>query len=268
MLPREILKISVFFMNLDVEKIAKSFFDKFFWRQHPEAALRYLPVVAEIKKAKLVGSKILEVGSGSLGITPYLKRKIDGLDIDFSGPQSPLINKINGDAASLPFRQNSYDVALSVDTIEHLSPDFREKSVYELLRVAKKLAVIVVPVGELSQIQDKSLDELWQKVFGIKNQFLKEHVTNGLPTVDEVLVWIDRSLRKLKKRAKVHSRPSLNLLIRYLLMRTWISKNKFFYYLYLKGYLLILPLLRLANFGNCYRRVFVIEFESPAETDS
>ena len=249
-------------MSLSAENYIRIFFNKFFWRQHPEAALRYWPVVREIKKANLEKSKILEVGSGSLGIVPYLKRAIEGVDIDFSGPQTKFLNKIKGEAASLPFGKNSYDVAISVDVIEHLESEKRLKAIYELLRVAKNLAIIVVPAGSLSEDQDRKLDLYFQKEFGYKNQFLKEHVLNGLPKVEEMLVAIDKSLRKLNKKAEVESYPNLNLVIREILMRTWISKNKFFYYLYLKGFLLILPLLKSANFGNCYRRVFVVEFAS------
>lgn len=249
-------------MNLSVEKLAKSFFDRFFYLQHPETALRYLPIVPVIKKANLYDSKILEVGSGSLGITPYFKRQIDGVDIDFSGPACDLVNKIKGNAFDLPFRKNSYDAVISVDTIEHLEGDMREKAIYELVRVAGKLAVIVVPTGGLAQKQDEELDRYWRKIFKDRNQFLAEHAANGLPTNDQILVWIDKSLRKLDKKARIKSKPILNLSIRNILMKTWITKNKYIYYLYLKGYLLLLPVLRLANFGNCYRRMFVIEFVS------
>ena len=247
-------------MNLGVEKLLRDFFNKFYWRQHPEAALRYLSVVSEIRKLKLDESKILEVGSGSLGITPYLKRKIDGLDINFSGPSTGLVNKIKGSVESLPFARNSYDVVIAVDVLEHLEKEIREKAVFEMLRVAKKLIVIVVPVGEASQRQDQSLAKYWYKIFKGKNQFLEEHIAYGLPTADQILVFIDKSLRKLNKDGKTYSYPNLNLLIRKILMQTWITKNKYVYYLYLKGYLLLLPILRLCNFGTCYRRVFVIEF--------
>ena len=250
---RKILKI--FFVNFD-----KKFFAKFFWRQHPEAALRYLPVVTVLKKKGLVDSKILEIGPGSLGIIPYLKKPIDGLDVDFSGPATSLLTKIKGSAENLPFRKNSYDVVISVDVLEHLPGQNRQKAIYEMLRVAKKLAIIVVPVGDLSGAQDRELDSLWRKIFGGSNQFLAEHVKNGLPTQDQILVYLDKSKRLLKKNVKVSSAPLLNLQVRQLLMRTWISKNKFLYYLYLKGYLLLVPLLALSNFGNCYRRIFVIEF--------
>lgn len=249
-------------MNLEIEKAIKDFFNKYFWRQHPEAALRYLPVVDEIKKIKLKNGTILEVGSGSLGIVPYLKREIDGLDIDFSGPQTKLLKKTKGKAMQLPFRKNSYDTVISVDVLEHLKPEDRPVAIFETLRVAKKLAVIVVPVGKEAEKQDYELNIYWQKIFQDKNQFLDEHVKNGLPTVDQLLVEIDKSLRKLNKNAKVSSKPNLNLSVRNMLMKTWITKNKYLYYLYMKGFLLLIPLLKYANFGNCYRRVLVIEFAS------
>src|SRR3990167_7728703 len=244
-------------MNLPAEKHIRKFFDKFYWRQHPEAALRYYPVVKAIKKLSLEDSKILEVGPGSLGIIPYLKREIDGVDIDFSGPKTKLLNKIKGKASNLPFLKNAYDVAISVDVLEHLRKEERQDAIYEILRVSQHLVVIVVPVGKLSQGQDKKLDEYFLKKFGRRNQYLEEHISNGLPKTEEVLVFIDKSLRKLNKKAKVESYPNLNLLVREILMKTWISENKFFYYFYLKGFLLLLPILKLANFGNCYRRVFV-----------
>src|SRR3989344_3812672 len=142
-------------MRLYVQNLIKSFFDRFFYRQHPETALRYLPVVSIIKKAKLEDAKILEIGSGSLGIIPYLKRPIDGVDVDFSGPQTKLLNKIRGSAEKLPFRRNSYEVVIAVDVLEHLEKGQRAIAIYEMLRVAKRLAIIVVPVGKPSEQQDR-----------------------------------------------------------------------------------------------------------------
>jgi len=247
---------------MSLQSSIKRFFSKFFWGQHPDAALRYAPVVSEIKKAKLENSKILEIGPGSSGIIPYLKIKIDGIDVDFSGePQTDLLNKIKGSADQLPFRKNSYDASISVDVIEHLKSEERAKAIFEQLRVTKKLAVIVVPIGELSQNQDKEMEARWNKIFGEKNKFLSEHVENSLPTADQILVNIDKSARKLEKKIRVRSYPNLNLTMRKILMYTWITKNKLIYYLYLKGFLLLLPVLKLANFGDCYRRVFVLEFQ-------
>lgn len=250
-------------MNSKIKKTVKNIFNKFYWKQHPEAALRYSPIVSKLKQLHLEDSKILEIGSGSLGIIPYLKRPIDGLDIDFSGPQTKLLCKIKGSAVNMPFRKNAYDVVISADTLEHIEPENREQSIYEMLRVAKKMVSIVVPVGKLSEKQDLITNTRWQRVFGNNYQFLDEHIKYGLPKTEEVLVFLDKSLRKLNKKAKVASFPSLNLVVRNILMSVWISKNKLVYYAYLKGFLLLLPALRLCNFGNCYRRVFMIEFDNP-----
>lgn len=253
-------------MNSNAKILIKNFFDKFYKNMHPETALRYIPVVDELKKRRLITSKILEVGSGSLGITPYLKKPIDGVDIDFAGPQTDLLNKIKGTGTKLPFRKNSYDVVISVDFLEHLPKGDRQTAIDESIRVAKKLAIIVVPSGEHAQKQDKEIYFYWQKVFNNQNRFLSQHVTYGLPQTEEILVYIDRSLQKFEKAAQVKSYPLLNLKIRKLLMWTWISKSRVLYFLYLKGFLIFLPILKYANFQNCYRRLFVIEFLSPAKS--
>lgn len=246
--------------------LIKLFFDKYFKFQHPETALRYKPIIAILKKKNLTDAKILEVGSGSTGITPYLKKTIDGVDVDFSGPQTPLLRQFKGSSLDLPFRKNSHDVVICVDTLEHIAKNNRQKAMEELLRVAKKMAIIVVPIGKLSEAQDKDLDRYYQKVFGKRNDFLGEHVKNGLPQTDEILVILDQVSRKLAKKTKISSYPILNLKVREILMKTWISKNPFIYYLYLKGYLLLVPMLSLANWGNCYRRLFVVEFPSSNPT--
>lgn len=249
-------------MSLNIKKTVKNFFNKFYPKQHPEAALRYSPIVSKLKKLHLEESKILEIGSGSLGIIPYLKRPVDGLDVDFSGPQTKLLNKIKGSVVNLPFHKNAYDTVISADTLEHVDPQNREQAIYEMLRVAKKLAVIVVPVGKLSENHDQDLNRRWQKAKKQNYQFLAEHVKYGLPKTEDILVAIDKNLRRLNKQANISSYPLLNLRIRKILMITWMSNKKLIYYLYLKGFLLLLPFLKLCNFGNCYRRIFVIEFTS------
>lgn len=237
-----------------------SYLKKYFWGQHPEAALRYIPVISEVKKSGLTNGTILEIGSGSLGITPYFKRKVDAVDVNFSGPKSPYVNKIKGKAWQLPFKKNSYDISISVDVLEHIPPSYREKSILEMLRVTKKLAVLVVPTSTDSEGQDKDLQKKWNKTFKIKNLYLEEHTKYGLPQADEILVMIDRSKRSLKKNLSVKSYPNLNLYVRKALMNLWITKNRYVYYLYLKGLLPLVPVLKYVNFGKTYRRVFVIEF--------
>ncbi len=44
-------------------------------RWHPEVAIRYLPIVKQLKATSLSSGSMLEVGSGWLGIAPYLVKK-------------------------------------------------------------------------------------------------------------------------------------------------------------------------------------------------
>ncbi|MBI4990704.1 methyltransferase domain-containing protein [Candidatus Gottesmanbacteria bacterium] len=88
----------------------------FFYRWHPEVALRYMPIVSEIKKLDEEIS-ILEVGSGGLGITPYLRKKMTGVDVEFKPPFHPLLHKIEALATKLPFKDGSFDVVISIDML-------------------------------------------------------------------------------------------------------------------------------------------------------
>ena len=115
-----------------------------FDRWHPQLALRYLPIVSWVKKQGLINSKIIEVGSGSLGIGPYLNQTFTGVDIDFSGPRWPKMKQVKGKAEKLPFPDKAFDVAISVDVLEHLPPQNRAPAVSELFRVATKAVIIAV----------------------------------------------------------------------------------------------------------------------------
>src|SRR5437868_4730302 len=84
------------------------------YRWHPKIALRYLPIVAEIQKTGFKNPSVLEIGSGSLGIAPYLKQEITGVDIDFSGPQFPLVKQVKASAVKLPFKDNSFDFVVCI----------------------------------------------------------------------------------------------------------------------------------------------------------
>ncbi|MEK7165831.1 MAG: hypothetical protein AAB874_03430, partial [Patescibacteria group bacterium] len=68
------------------------------YRWHPTIALRYLPIIDELRKNGFLNVDVLEVGSGSIGIVPYLRHQVVGVDIAFLDPIHRNLTPILGDA--------------------------------------------------------------------------------------------------------------------------------------------------------------------------
>jgi len=130
----------------------------------PYALRRYFyqqNYLAVLKNLKLTDN-VLEVGCGE-GIVAVLaaKRGISITAIDISSAnllaakelakKEGVENKINfiqGDAENLPFDDNSFDVVIADNVLEHL-PSF-EKGLGEIKRVTKKRAIIALPTAMIN----------------------------------------------------------------------------------------------------------------------
>lgn len=221
-----------------------------FYRMHPDTALRYTPIVNYLKQKKLIKSSILEIGSGSYGITPYLKLPIDGVDVMFDEGKFDLLHQIEGSALDLPFLDSQYDVVILSDVLEHIPKKYREKSLKESIRVAKKVVLISGPFGQLALAQDKKLADYSVKTLGNMHKFFAEHIKNGLPTIDDIDKYVGNNPKVEKTKVVGHF---LNLRARELLMKIFITDSKLQYYFYLKGMMLLVPLFLHFNKSPCYR---------------
>jgi len=223
-----------------------------------DIALRYLPVIDVIKKNNFRDSQILEVGSGDLGITLYLKKKIVGIDIEFGNNDNSLLQKIKIDGKRFPFADNEFDVVISVDNLEHIRRGERKNFINEILRVAKKGVIMTLPCGSLAYNHDKKIAQYFYQTYRSSDRFLNEHLANGLPEISDVVEMFEKSASSLNKKIKIKlPRKLLNLRIREFIMKCKISRNfalSILYYLFL----FFLPFRKLLNFGNCYRQLFFI----------
>lgn len=223
-----------------------------------DEALRYLAVIDKVKRYKIRWGNVLEIGSGDLGITPYLKNvEITGFDQSFFNKPSTL-KKVIGSATSLSFADNSFDTVLTVDCLEHIPHDLHAKVFAEMFRVAKKQVIISLPCGKAAYQLDKKLDKYYLSKFGQRHHFLKEHVDNGQIRRFEIEQLIQSGLSANNKLGQISSWSITNVFIRYGYMILGFQRAVFFRVLY---YLLLVfvPLRRLFNFRNGYWRLFIVK---------
>lgn len=233
-----------------------------FWRWHPKIALRYLPIVDEINSLRSGDYTVLEIGSGSLGIAPYLNHQVTGIDVDFSGPSFPLLKPIKGDAKKLPFKNNSFDFIVCVDVLEHINPIEREKVIAETFRVAKRAVFIGVPCGKVAEQQDEALHKEYKKRFSKDYSFLKEQIDYGLPDKTSMIELINNAAKKLNRSIRLTTYGNLNISVRKFLMYGWMTKNIVVDILFRKVFLLLIPILRLCNWEPTYRTFFFVYFKN------
>lgn len=229
-----------------------------FYRWHPEVSLRYLPIVSDIKK-NFRQQSVLDVGSGGLGIAPYLKSRVTGVDLDFKPPFHPLLNRVKGSALKLAFKDKTFDIVIGVDLLEHIKENEREKAVFEILRVAKKRAYLAVPCGKEAEKQDKLLNYYFRQKFGYNYHFLEEQLKYGLPEEEDLVKIIKHAARILNKKINIKIIDNENLQLREFLMKGWITNNLLVNFFYRKFMLITIPLLRLFNQRPVYRKIFIIK---------
>jgi len=97
---------------------------------------------------------------------------------------NPQYNNISG--TSLPFDDESFDITISIDTLEHIPNIEREKFIKELIRTSKLKAILACP------FDDPLVSEMEKAIYAVtKHPFLEEHIRNGLPNLRQTLSLIE-----------------------------------------------------------------------------
>lgn len=229
-----------------------------FYRWHPTIALRYLPIVNFIRQLRFENEEILEVGSGGLGIAPYINTRVVGLDVSFYPPICQNLVPVKGSATRIPFTDDSFEVVVSSDMLEHLGQEDRVKAIYEMLRITGKLLCIGVPCGKEAQVQDEKLAQIYKSLHHKEFDFFNEHAFHGLPETMEIITLIEQAATMLRKPILITSRGTLSLRLREYLMRAWISENLFVNIWFRKVMLLAIPFMRRMNTTPTYRQLFFV----------
>jgi predicted SAM-dependent methyltransferase len=209
----------------------------------------------KVKSEKL---KVLEVGSGGLGITPYLNMPVTGVDVEFKPPFHPNLTRVVGKAEKLNFADKSFDVVISSDMLEHLPKEMREKAIFEMIRVSRLGVVIGVPCGAAAAEHDMELRSEYLKVNKKEFPFLKEQVEYGLPDKTDIITYINKSSKKLDRKTKLTVSGNENMTTRKFLMHGWMSSNFLINVFFRKILLPAIPVLMLLERPPYYRKIFFV----------
>jgi ubiquinone/menaquinone biosynthesis C-methylase UbiE len=91
---------------------------------------------------------VLEIGCRDCFITLKLAEKyerITALDLTFPQIENEKITPMQGDVTNLLFPNNSFDLVVCTEVLEHIKPEKLEQACNELSRVSKKYLLIGVP---------------------------------------------------------------------------------------------------------------------------
>jgi SAM-dependent methyltransferase len=173
--------------------------------------VRLAPVVELVREAG--GREVLDAGSGSAGVAPWLGGdwEVTAVDTSFddygaaTGRRVAAHRAVVGDVRQLPFEDRSFDVAVAVDLLEHVPPADRPVALRELARVARRRVVVACPAGEAALAADRDL----AGALAVPPAWLAEHLENGFPEIAEVAGELGRfgTLRTIpNEHAASHAR--------------------------------------------------------------
>lgn len=246
------------------------------YRWHPNIAIRYLPAVEWIRRQQSTINPakqdsaprdnqqltILEIGSGGLGIAPYLNMPVTGVDTEFMPPFHPLLNRVIGDVTKLKFINDSFDIVVNIDMLEHLPRQKRQQAVSEMMRVAKNYLIIGVPCGKLAMEHDRKIRSDYINRHKAGYKFADEHIKFGLPEEVDILNHIQTSARYLNKEVEIEIEGNMNLRLRSFLMWGWMSGNVIIDIIFRKVFLLLIPLFKLLDREPYYRKIFFVKIKN------
>jgi ubiquinone/menaquinone biosynthesis C-methylase UbiE len=93
---------------------------------------------------------VVDIGCGKAEIINSLSNNLFVVGVDYSITALSYNKKIklNASSTDIPLRNNTFDMAICLEVIEHLSDEAYQRTLYEIQRVSKKHIIIGVPFDE------------------------------------------------------------------------------------------------------------------------
>lgn len=133
---------------------------------------------------------ILEVGANEhKNLKHFLPDdKIKYLDVVLSEELLKDPDFIQGDATDLEFPDDSFDLVLALDVLEHIPPLKRDAFLQEIFRVSKYGVVLSAPfLNKVNKKAEEHIAAYYSSIYGEDIVWQVEHRENGLPLLRETL---------------------------------------------------------------------------------
>jgi SAM-dependent methyltransferase len=149
--------------------------------------VRIQPVLGLLEE--LGSGTLLDAGSGSLGLSPWLGGawSVTAVDTAFDdyGASHGFAGRaraVVADVRELPFGDKAFDAVVALDLLEHVPAEDRERALSELRRVTRRRLIVAGPTGAQALAADRRLASMLRKPPG----WLVEHISLGFPTREQV----------------------------------------------------------------------------------
>jgi SAM-dependent methyltransferase len=157
---------------------------------------RFRSVVPYLEE--LGGGTVLDVGSGSEGVASWLDSRfaVTAVDTSFEdigamrGPEATSARRVVGDIRELPFGDREFDAVFALDVLEHVEPADRGRAVAEIVRTARRRAIVACPAGAAAFDADRRLAAGLRRRGLTPPSWLTEHEACGFPEPEEVGRWL------------------------------------------------------------------------------
>ncbi len=134
--------------------------------------------------------KIIDIGGGSGRLEKALKRT----DVHIHDTNKDAIEKAKtyfknasvSNGRSLDFKDDTFDWAISVHTLEHIPKENREKFILEMIRISKEGVFFNFPEGDYAAKLCENFLAALKKNGKEENKWTREHLEMGLPKLDDI----------------------------------------------------------------------------------
>jgi len=220
-----------------------------------DGIMRHFALIDEMKSSSF--KSVLDIGGLPQSHKNFFP-KVRFTILNLTSPKKYKDNKfVKGSVLKIPFKNNTFDLIVSSDMMEHILRKNRKKAIDEIIRVSSKKIILVFPCGKKSQSSEKIVLFVG-KFFGRKMRWLSEHKECGLPMISE----IEQIINSNKKVKSLEVKQNFNICLWLLFSlispmfrialknvnRTKLYKNWNWFF-------------KLFSFGTGYRGVFIIDLK-------